>query len=98
MKNVMVMENNMQQRATIIKTPHLLYVGSNGKATHGITLRSDLPLEVCRAEGYQHEYELNVNTVKIPGFHTYVGITVEEQAELVKELEALDNNWVMIRY
>lgn len=45
--------------AKIIKDPHVLFVGGNGKKTFGITVEALCSPAESKSRGYQHSWKIN---------------------------------------
>lgn len=75
--------------ATIIKGPHLLYVGANGRKTFGITVQSN-----TSEEGKLQSWEINDSTL-IKDAHNghdymhYLGLTHGEYEILIEDISLL---------
>ncbi len=79
--------------ATIFKGPHVLYVGSNGQTTFGITVRATCPVEESRSRGYLHEWKINDYTILCrKNVADLLGLTPEEHGTLMGTIFKLVEN------
>ena len=73
------------QTHTIIKGPHLLFIGTNKHRTYGITVKSLEPKSKVEDRGYFREWNINNYSIS-KGDLSFLGLSSSEEIELKTEI------------
>jgi len=73
----------------LIQGPHLLWVGSNGRKTYGITVESTQERSEVEQKGYQRRWNENDHSILTKDFGTFLGMTAEEVEAMRAEIRRL---------
>ena len=75
----------INQRYTIIRGPHLLFVGASGYKGYGIRVKH-VDVEQAMANGYRVEFNINHHTIL--GFQANEFLHLGETKESIKAIQA----------
>ena len=76
-------------KGKLIQGPHLLWVGSNGRKTYGITVESTFERSEVEQKGYQRRWNENDYSILKNDIGEFLGLTIEETETLRAEIRRL---------
>lgn len=75
----------VEQTHTIIKGPHLIFIGGDDYRTYGVTVRSLLPKSEVEDRGKKREWDINDYSLSRRDL-SFLGLSPDEEIELKAEV------------